>query len=79
MGMNDNLTWQQSGWRWLWITAVFIVVDQLTKYWIVGAVTHDIYVLPVLNIIHTVNEGAAWSLFIDLFAIACVVFCVTGA
>ena len=63
MDMNQNLTWQQSGWRWLWITALFVVVDQLTKLWIVGSVTHDIYVLPVLNIIHTVNEGAAWSMF----------------
>jgi len=63
MGMNDNFTWQQSGWRWLWITAVLIGVDQLTKFWIVGSVTHDIYVLPVLNIIHTTNEGAAWSMF----------------
>jgi signal peptidase II len=66
MGMNEtNLTWQQSGWRWLWITAVLVVLDQLTKLWIVAEVTHDIYVLPVLNIIHTTNEGAAWSMFAD--------------
>ena len=63
MDMNQNHTWQYSGLRWLWITALFVVIDQLTKLWIVGAVTHDIYVLPVLNIIHTVNEGAAWSMF----------------
>jgi signal peptidase II len=63
MDMNQNFTWQDSGWRWLWLTALFVVVDQLTKLWIVGSVTHDIYVLPVLNIIHTVNEGAAWSMF----------------
>ncbi|HWV54034.1 PepSY-associated TM helix domain-containing protein [Pseudorhodoplanes sp.] len=24
------------------------------------------------------NTGAAWSLFIDVFAVACIVFCVTG-
>ncbi len=24
------------------------------------------------------NTGAAWSLFLDLFAVACIVFCVTG-
>lgn len=63
MDMNQNHTWQYSGLRWLWITALFVVIDQLTKLWIVGSVTHDIYVLPVLNIIHTVNEGAAWSMF----------------
>ena len=64
--MNDtNLTWRESGWRWLWITALLIVLDQITKLWIVGNVTHDIYVLPVLDIIHTVNYGAAWSMFDD--------------
>ena len=62
--MNDTkLTWQESGWRWLWITVLMIVLDQITKLWIVGNVTSDIYVLPVLNIIHTVNYGAAWSMF----------------
>ena len=64
--MNDiKIPWQQSGWRWLWITALFVVLDQLTKLWIVSSVTHDIHVLPVLNIIHTVNYGAAWSMFDD--------------
>jgi signal peptidase II len=63
--MTETLSWQRSGWRWLWLTALFIVLDQLTKLWIVSAVTHDIYVLPVLNIIHTVNYGAAWSMFDD--------------
>jgi signal peptidase II len=64
--MNETkLTWQDSGWRWLWITVLMIALDQLTKLWIVKAVTHDIYVLPVLNIIHTTNLGAAWSMFAD--------------
>jgi len=64
--MNDKLhSWQESGFRWLWITALVILLDQLTKYWIVNNVTDDIYVLPVFNIIHTVNYGAAWSMFED--------------
>jgi len=64
---NTNLTWQESGWRWLWISVVFVVLDQLTKLWIVAAIPEEqkIYVLPVLNIIHTTNPGAAWSLFAD--------------
>ena len=62
--MNDAaLDWQHSGWRWLWVSALVVVLDQLTKMWIVASVGHDIYVLPVLNIIHTVNYGAAWSMF----------------
>lgn len=64
--MNDTrFSWQQSGWRWLWITVAIVALDQITKLWIVSAVTHDIPVLPVLNIIHTVNYGAAWSMFDD--------------
>lgn len=64
--MNHNLhSWQESGFRWLWITALVILLDQLTKFWIVTNVTEDIYVLPVFNIIHTVNYGAAWSMFDD--------------
>src|SRR5262249_49710111 len=42
-----------------------IVADQLTKLWI----QHNLYLgeriklLPVLNIFHTYNPGAAWSTF----------------
>lgn len=65
--MNHTETnWQESGWRWLWITGLLIVVDQITKLWIVASVTDNIYVLPVLNIIHTTNEGAAWSMFANM-------------
>lgn len=66
--MNDSsVSWQASGWRWLWVSAFFVVLDQLTKYWIVVGVPtgETIYVLPVLNIIHTTNEGAAWSMAAD--------------
>lgn len=63
--MTSTNNWRESGWRWLWITVLAIVFDQLTKLWIVRNVTDDIFVLPVLNIIHTVNFGAAWSMFED--------------
>lgn len=47
-----------------------------------GAVTHettDRGLLAYLNDLHKGrNTGAAWSLFLDVFAIGCVVFCVTG-
>src|SRR5262245_38167551 len=68
MNMNEpKLSWQASGWRWLWISAFFIVLDQLTKFWIVVGIPEgqQIYVLPVLNIIHTTNAGAAWSMGAD--------------
>ena len=44
---------------------MIVVLDQLTKLWIVEAIPEggSVYVLPVLNIIHTYNPGAAWSMF----------------
>ena len=59
----------ESGVRWLWIPALVILADQLTKWWISThlAITtaytrgDEIVVLPVFKIIYTVNTGAAWS------------------
>lgn len=63
--MNDatNIPIAKSGIRWLWIALLVIVVDQLTKLWIQGSMElyENIGVLPVLNIYHTFNRGAAWS------------------
>jgi signal peptidase II len=56
---------RESGLRWWWIAVVAIVLDQATKLWIVTSVPNggSVNVLPVLNIIHTYNPGAAWSMF----------------
>ncbi len=63
--MNDasNIPIGKSGIRWLWIALLVIVVDQLTKVWIQRSLElyETIEVLPVLNIYHTFNRGAAWS------------------
>lgn len=64
-------SWRESGLRWWWIAVAAIVLDQLTKWWIVSnlrltfmeARGDEIVLLPVLNIIHTTNYGAAWSMF----------------
>jgi signal peptidase II len=69
MDMNDTtLSWKESGHRWLWITALVIVLDQLTKLWVVATIPFKqlIYVLPVLDITYTVNTGAAWSMFANM-------------
>jgi signal peptidase II len=57
--------WRESGLKWWWIAAAAIVLDQLTKLWIVDSIPNggSVTVLPVLNIIHTYNPGAAWSMF----------------
>jgi signal peptidase II len=66
--MNESpLSWKESGHRWLWITALVVVLDQLTKLWVVATIPFKqlVYVLPVLDITYTVNTGAAWSMFAD--------------
>lgn len=57
--------WRESGLKWWWIAAAAIVLDQITKLWIVASIPNggSVTVLPVLNIIHTYNPGAAWSMF----------------
>jgi len=50
--------------RWLGLSVAILVLDQLTKFWILGNFeqyeTHTL--LPFLDIVRWHNEGAAWSL-----------------
>ena len=52
-----------SGWRWLPLSAAVIAADQLTKAWIVHhfSLFERVHVLPVLDVILTYNNGAAFS------------------
>ncbi|WP_189376479.1 signal peptidase II [Thalassotalea profundi] len=53
--------------RWLWITFVFLVIDQVTKQWVANS--FDLYesvnVLPFFNITYVHNLGAAFSFLAD--------------
>lgn len=55
--------WRQSGLRWWPLAVGTLLLDQLTKEIIqrVLALHESIYVLPVLDILHTRNPGAAFS------------------
>lgn len=48
---------------WLWLTALVIVLDQASKYWVVAR--FDLYerleVLPLFNLTLAYNSGAAFS------------------
>ncbi len=61
------LRWTQSGLRWLWLAAVLLVADQVTKALIVQhyALYESTYVLPVLDIVRAHNTGAAFSFLAD--------------
>src|SRR6185295_4262066 len=53
----------QSGITWSWVSALVVLLDQITKLWIVEHVPHggQIHVLPVFDITHTYNPGMAFS------------------
>jgi signal peptidase II len=55
------------GWRWLGVTAVVVLVDQLSKSWIVRHYSYgeSLALLPVLNVTLRFNTGAAFSLLAD--------------
>jgi signal peptidase II len=58
---------EPSGWRWLYLTAVVVLLDQLTKEAIVSNLVpfESIRVLPVLDITLMYNTGAAFSFLAD--------------
>lgn len=55
------------GWRWLPVTALVILLDQLCKAWMRRHFSFDesVAVLPVLNITLRFNSGAAFSVLAD--------------
>jgi signal peptidase II len=54
---------EPSGWRWLYLTAAVVLLDQLTKEAILNSLVpyESIRVLPVLDITLMFNTGAAFS------------------
>ena len=56
-----------SGLRWLWLTLIFLILDQVTKQWVAG--TFDLYesirILPVFSLTYVHNPGAAFSFLAD--------------
>ncbi len=53
--------------RWLWLSALVIVLDQLSKAWITGhfAYGESLTVLSVFNLVLAHNTGAAFSFLSD--------------
>lgn len=49
--------------RWLWVTLVVVVLDQVTKQWASHALAmyHAVELIPMLNLYLAHNEGAAFS------------------
>ncbi len=57
----------KTGLRWLWLTAIMLFLDQITKYWTVQAL--DLYesyeILSFFNFTYARNYGAAFSFLGD--------------
>jgi signal peptidase II len=55
------------GWRWLPVAVLVIILDQLTKNWIVHHFAYGsrVVLLPVLEITLRYNRGAAFSMLAD--------------
>ena len=58
---------EANGWRWIPLTLVIILLDQLSKEAILGSLVpyESIAVLPVLDITLMYNTGAAFSFLAD--------------
>lgn len=56
-----------TGLSWLWITVIFVVIDQITKQLTVSNMNlyDSIEVLPFFNITYVHNPGAAFSFLAD--------------
>lgn len=78
-----------TGLRWLWLTLIFLIVDQVTKQWVVGSfdLNESMNILPFFDLRYVQNPGAAFSFlanqdgwqrwfFTAIAAIASVVFLV---
>lgn len=58
---------EKSGLRWLWLSAIMLIIDQVTKYWTVQALDlHESYrILSFFNFTYARNYGAAFSFLGD--------------
>lgn len=61
------LSWKESGLRWYWIAVLIIVLDQLSKQWILAnfKFRETIEILPLFNLTYARNYGAAFSFLSD--------------
>jgi signal peptidase II len=57
----------ETGLRWLWLTLICLVVDQITKQWVAGAfqLYESVSVLPFFSLTYVHNLGAAFSFLAD--------------
>jgi len=57
----------ETGLRWLWLTLLCLLVDQVTKHWVAGTFDYKetLVVFPFFNLFYIHNTGAAFSFLAD--------------
>jgi signal peptidase II len=57
----------QTSLKWLWLTVIFLVIDQLSKYWVVDRLElyQSIEIFSFFNFTYVQNPGAAFSFLAD--------------
>lgn len=71
MGRAENMpkfsTLSQTGLKWIWISLLFLLLDQYTKYLAVTYIQpyETIEVMPFFNLVIRYNAGAAFSFLAD--------------
>jgi len=58
---------RNSSLSWLWVTVIFLIIDQVTKHMVAGSMElyQSINVLPFFDITYAQNPGAAFSFLAD--------------
>jgi len=62
-----NKLFTETGLRWLWLTVVFLILDQVTKQLVVSSFNlgESLNVLPFFDLRYVQNPGAAFSFLAD--------------
>ncbi|WP_258872591.1 signal peptidase II [Thalassotalea euphylliae] len=67
MSFSSSSPFSSTGLKWLWLTVLFLIIDQVTKHWVAGTFNlyESIAVMPYFNLTYVHNEGAAFSFLAD--------------
>jgi signal peptidase II len=65
--MQMNKLFTETGFKWLWITIVFLIIDQVSKYLVVDSfyLGESLNILPFFDLRYVQNPGAAFSFLAD--------------
>jgi len=65
--MKMNKIFTETGFKWLWITVVFLIIDQVSKYLVVSSfdLHESMNILPFFDLKYVQNPGAAFSFLAD--------------